>query len=604
VAEIFGRLPNGVGHRQAAMELRAADGVRIADKTALRMTDEMGLRCGIRRETGHHRHGSYRGKVGETSGNVLGRDFAADGPWQKMGTDVTEFKCGFGKACLAPVYDFGSREIAARSVSERPDLARQEEMLAMLVAAKPEGAAPVPHSDMGWQHRHAPYVAKLRENGFVQSMSRKGNCIDDGATEQVFGHIKDEFFRGRDWSDFESFRRDLEAYIHHWNHARRQARLRGPDPGGVPGPGPSGGRLAVMIYRVQVLGRSSPTGDPGKVARGSDGEGDGTRCRLRLRASRAAGAGVTQKPLWEEYRDEAGAKGSAAVSCTSFCRGCKRCVTGRNVTNHLEYKPGQAMEADRSGPTMKLAIEATGEVGKARPFVATLPYSQYTYVETTADMKQNAWLLCHAHACELFGGVAVRCVCDDLKTVVAKHPREGEVVPNEAYESLRRHHMCAVMPTGARRPRQKPSAGGQQATSPPPSPGRATRRSPRRTSRTPPSPRRSRTTTGRPSRRARAAAGSCSARSSRRSSCRLPRCSSRFATGSADARRIWISASSPTRTGTPCPSGASGPRRTCASPPTPLKLTSAAAASPAIPARRPSCNTDAKPTPPACHPGS
>ena len=212
------------------MELRSVDGVRIADKTVLRMTDEMGLRCGIRRETDHHRHSSYRGKVGETSGNVLGRDFAADGPWLKMGTDVTEFKCGFGKACLAPVYDFGSKEIVARSVSEHPDLAQQEEMLSMLMAAKPEGAAPVLHSDMGWQYQHASYVAKLRENGFVQSMSRKGNCIDNGATEQVFGHIKDEFFRGRDWSDFESFKRDLEAYIHHWNHVRRQVRLKGLTP--------------------------------------------------------------------------------------------------------------------------------------------------------------------------------------------------------------------------------------------------------------------------------------------------------------------------------------------------------------------------------------
>lgn len=183
VAEVFGRPPNGVGHRQVAMELRSVDGVRIADKTVLRMTDEMGLRCGIRRETDHHRHSSYRGKVGETSGNVLGRDFAADGPWLKMGTDVTEFKCGFGKACLAPVYDFGSKEIVARSVSEHPDLAQQEEMLSMLMAAKPEGAAPVLHSGMGWQHRHASYVAKLRENGFAQSMSRKGNCIDNGATE-------------------------------------------------------------------------------------------------------------------------------------------------------------------------------------------------------------------------------------------------------------------------------------------------------------------------------------------------------------------------------------------------------------------------------------
>ena len=83
---------------------------------------------------------------------------------------------------------------------------------------------------MGWQHRHASYVAKLRENGFAQSMSRKGNCLDNAATEQVFGHLKDEFFRGRDWPDFESFKADLDAYIVHWNTRRRQVRLKGLTP--------------------------------------------------------------------------------------------------------------------------------------------------------------------------------------------------------------------------------------------------------------------------------------------------------------------------------------------------------------------------------------
>ena len=212
------------------MELRAVDGARIADKTVLKMMNEMGLRCGIRRETDYHRYNSYRGEVGETFENVLGRDFAADGPWQKMGTDVTEFRLSFGKAYLAPVYDFGSKEIVAWSVSEHPDLAQQEEMLGMLIGAKPEGARPILHSDMGWQYQHAAYVKRLEENGFTQSMSRKGNCIDNGATEQVFGHLKDEFFRGRDWGTFEEFKRDLEEYIHHWNHVRRQVRLKGLTP--------------------------------------------------------------------------------------------------------------------------------------------------------------------------------------------------------------------------------------------------------------------------------------------------------------------------------------------------------------------------------------
>ena len=185
--EIFRSEANGLGHRQVAMRLRAEDGARIADKTVLKMMRELGIRCGIRRETDYHRHNSYKGVVGETFENLIARDFRADGPWEKMGTDITEFKCSFGKAYLAPVYDFGSKEIVAWSVSESPNMDQQREMLEMLMEAKPGWARPILHSDMGWQYQHAEYVGALRDNGFAQSMSRKGNCIDNGATGRCSG---------------------------------------------------------------------------------------------------------------------------------------------------------------------------------------------------------------------------------------------------------------------------------------------------------------------------------------------------------------------------------------------------------------------------------
>ena len=66
--------------------------------------------------------------------------------------------------------------------------------------------------------------------GITQGMSRKENCIDNAATEQFFGHVKDEFYRGREWGSFEDFKRDLEGYIVHWNTRRRQVRLKGLTP--------------------------------------------------------------------------------------------------------------------------------------------------------------------------------------------------------------------------------------------------------------------------------------------------------------------------------------------------------------------------------------
>ena len=212
------------------MCLRTEDGERIADKTVLKMMREMGLRCGIRRERAYHRYNSYKGDVGHSFKNIIGRDFKATGPWQKLGTDVTEFKLSFGKAYLAPVYDFASKEIVAHSISMHPNLAQQQEMLQILMDAKPAGAKPILHSDTGWQYQHKTYISTLADNGFIQSMSRTGNCIDNAATEQVFGHIKDEFFRGQDWQTFESLKADLDAHITHWNTTRHQVKLKGLTP--------------------------------------------------------------------------------------------------------------------------------------------------------------------------------------------------------------------------------------------------------------------------------------------------------------------------------------------------------------------------------------
>ena len=151
-------------------------------------------------------------------------------PWQKLGTDVTEFKVAGAKAYWAPVLDFCTKEIVASDISTSPDLAQQHRMLDRLLEALPDGAAPTMHSDMGWQYQHESYASRLEGAGITQSMSRKGNCIDNAATEQLFGHVKDEFYRGREWGSFGDFKRDLEEYIAHWNTRRRQVRLKGLTP--------------------------------------------------------------------------------------------------------------------------------------------------------------------------------------------------------------------------------------------------------------------------------------------------------------------------------------------------------------------------------------
>ncbi len=161
---------------------------------------------------------------------VLLRDFDAGAPWRKLGTDVTESKVAGGKAYWAPTLDFCTKEIVASDISTTPDMAQQVRMLDELLSKIPEGAAPTMHSDRSWQYQRASYTSRLEAAGIVQSMSRKANCIDNAATEQLFGHVKDEFYLGREWETFEDFKRDLEEYIVHWNTSRRQVRLKGLTP--------------------------------------------------------------------------------------------------------------------------------------------------------------------------------------------------------------------------------------------------------------------------------------------------------------------------------------------------------------------------------------
>ena len=146
VREIWGRTANGCGHRQVRMCLVHEFGRRVSAKSVLRVMRRMGLRCRIRAANPWRRYSSYRGETGGHVHNLLKRDFDAERPFSKLGTDVTEFKVAGGKAYLAPVYDMASKEIVAWDVSRHPDMDQQKRLLAMLAERLPAGAEPILHS--------------------------------------------------------------------------------------------------------------------------------------------------------------------------------------------------------------------------------------------------------------------------------------------------------------------------------------------------------------------------------------------------------------------------------------------------------------------------
>lgn len=169
--------------------------------------------------------------------------------------------------------------------------------------------------------------------------------------------------------------------------------------------------------------------------------------------------GVTLKLLWQEYCSEI-TGGKYPISYTSFCREYNDYYQKHNYTNRIIHKPGVCTEVDWAGATMSFTDFDTGEIVKVYMFVATLPFSQYVYVEPTLDMKMDTWINCNIHMFEFFGGSTIRIVSDNLKTGVVSHPKEGDIILTEAYEQFGEHYLTAIMPAQVKKPKQKASVEG------------------------------------------------------------------------------------------------------------------------------------------------
>ena len=103
-------------------------------------------------------------------------------------------------------------------------------MLDGLFEKLPAGATPLFHSDQGWQYQHAEYQRLLKEHNIIQSMSRKGNCMDNGAMENFFGRLKVEMFYGEKFESVNTFIEELKHYIDYYNYERISVKLKGMSP--------------------------------------------------------------------------------------------------------------------------------------------------------------------------------------------------------------------------------------------------------------------------------------------------------------------------------------------------------------------------------------
>ena len=124
--------------------------------------------------------------------------------------------------------------------------------------------------------------------------------------------------------------------------------------------------------------------------------------------------GVTLDLLWREYIDECRLAGELPYQSTQFNKYYNDFCAKKNATMHLNHKPGEIMQVDWAGDTIGIIDTATGELIKVYIFVATLPYSGYSYVEGFFSMDQESWTTAHVNAYKYFGGVTkmIQCVSE------------------------------------------------------------------------------------------------------------------------------------------------------------------------------------------------
>ena len=229
------------GYRRITLQLKK-DGWTVNHKTVKRLMSKLKL-YGI---TPRAKYKSYKGDFNGTVDNKLLykrvdtqkhrteyiRDFSTTDVNEKWTTDVSEFHIAAGKLYLSPILDIHNREIVSYNISRSPSFVQTTDMLNKAFSRFKDLSHLIFHSDQGWQYQMFQYHKALKERGITQSMSRKGNCLDNSPMENFFGKMKNEMFYGHEYEfkTLEQLQKAMEEYIEYYNNERIQVKLKGLTP--------------------------------------------------------------------------------------------------------------------------------------------------------------------------------------------------------------------------------------------------------------------------------------------------------------------------------------------------------------------------------------
>ena len=221
IEEIYHQHKGRYGYRRITLELRN-QGLIINHKKVYRLMAQLGLKSMVRIK----KYRSYKGTVGIIAPNVLRRNFTATKPNEKWTTDITELALFGQKVYISSIIDLYNGEIVCYDICDKPRFVMVENTLKKAKRLMKSSENLMLHSDQGWHYQKKKYREFLSKAGVVQSMSRKGNCLDNAVIENFFGILKSELLYLREFDNLTHFIRELHEYIEYYNNDRIKTRLK------------------------------------------------------------------------------------------------------------------------------------------------------------------------------------------------------------------------------------------------------------------------------------------------------------------------------------------------------------------------------------------
>ncbi len=219
------------GYRRIQAELDKLK-LHLSGDTICKLMQELNVQVSLYNCHRNGKYSSYHGTVGQVADNKLKQEFNEVRPYQVIHTDVTRVRLANHQwAYISVMIDEASQEILAFQISTRPNKDLIMRTLTELIDYLPDDAQLIIHSDQGWHYQLAYYTQKLADHQFIQSMSRKGNRLDNAPVESFFHLFKAELLAGfPPCKDMTELTELSQKYVRYFNNVRTTLKTKGMTP--------------------------------------------------------------------------------------------------------------------------------------------------------------------------------------------------------------------------------------------------------------------------------------------------------------------------------------------------------------------------------------